>query len=79
MKYKILVITLVLVVASVGALAYKKSQTKREPKQTAQEIRIQRDILEIRKFADSLELAVQYESESKSSNGKTIPVSFTQE
>jgi hypothetical protein len=74
MKYKLLIIALVLAVVAVGALVYKKSQTKQEPKQTAQELRIQRDISAIRKFADSSDLAVQYESASKSSNGKTVPV-----
>jgi hypothetical protein len=75
MKYKILIIALVLAVIAVGALAYKRSKTKREPKQSAQELRIQRDILEIRKFTDSSDLPVQFESESKSSNGLNVPVS----
>lgn len=65
---------LLLIVASVGFWVYKKSLTKQEPKQSAQELRIQRDILEIRKFADSSDLTVQLESESKSSNGENVPV-----
>ncbi|KKQ46132.1 MAG: hypothetical protein US63_C0006G0009 [Candidatus Moranbacteria bacterium GW2011_GWC2_37_8] len=74
MKNKILIIALVLVVVAVGVLAYNKSQTKQEPKQTAQELRVQRDISEIRKFADTPDLSVQYENESKSSNGMVVPV-----
>ncbi len=74
MKYKILIIALVLVVVVVGVLAYKNSQTKQEPKQTFQESRIQRDVSIIRKFADSTDLAVQYESNGKSSNGKNVPI-----
>lgn len=75
MKYRILIIALVLVVITAGVFVYIKSQTKQEPKQNVQELRTQRDISEIRKFADSPDLAVRYDSESKSSNGKIIPVS----
>jgi len=73
MKNKILIVALLLVVV-VGALVYNKNQTKQESKQSAQELKIQRDISEIRKFSDSSDLAVQYESESKSSNGKNVSV-----
>lgn len=70
MKNKILISALLLIFVIVGLWVYQKQ----EPKQTIQESRIQRDISAIRKFADSSELAVQFESESKSSNGKVVPV-----
>jgi hypothetical protein len=74
MKNKILIVTLILVFVVIGIFAYKIESLKQEPKQTAQESRIQRDISEIRKFANSLDLAVQYDSDSKSSNGNNVPV-----
>ena len=75
MKNKILIISLLLIVAFAGMLTYKKSSMKQESKQTTQELKIQRDISEIRKFADSSDLTVQYESESRSSNGENVLVS----
>lgn len=70
MKNKILIFALFSVVVIVGFWVYQKQ----EPKQTIQESRIQRDISAIRKFYDSSDLAVQFESESKSSNGVVVPV-----
>ena len=74
MKNKILVFILLVGIVIIGMWAYKDKQTKQIPKQSAQELRAQRDISVIRNFANSPDLAVQYESESKSSNGKVIPV-----
>ncbi len=65
--------TLLLAVVAVGILLYGKKQN---PKQSPQELRMQRDISEIRKFAGSANLAVQFESESKSSNGLNVPVNI---
>lgn len=76
MKYKLIAVALALVLVAVGGFVYRKNLTKQEPKQSSQELRMQRDISEIRKFADSPNLAVQYESEGKSSNGKNVPVSI---
>jgi uncharacterized protein YxeA len=73
MKKLILIIALFLIIIAVGIFVYEKNQIK-ESQQTAQDLRIQRDISAIRKFADSADLAVQYESESKSSNGEKVPV-----
>lgn len=74
MKKMILVVVMFLIIVAVGMFVFEKNKTK-QPQQTAQDLRIQRDISEIRKFADSSDLAVQYDSDSKSSNGKTVPVS----
>jgi len=74
MKNKIWIMVAILLIVIVGMWIYWKKQTEQKPMQSAQELRIQRDILEIRKFADSADLAVQFESDSKSSNGEIVPV-----
>lgn len=76
MKNKIWIMVLILHIVIVGMWIYWKKQTEQKPMQSAQELRIQRDISEIRKFADSADLAVQFESESKSSNGLNVPVNI---
>ncbi len=41
-----------MIIVTVVVLVYKKDQTKQNSKQSTQELRNQREILEIRKFAD---------------------------
>jgi hypothetical protein len=77
---KVLILVSILVIIIAGALVYFKKQTGKksiQPKQSTQstqELRIQRDILAIRKFAESSDLAVQYDSDSKSSYDEKISV-----
>lgn len=69
----LLIVFLAVSIVVAGVFVYLKKNKGSQI--TLQETIRQRDILEIRKFSDSSDLAVQYESESKSSYNEKVPVS----